>query len=217
MFPRMLAGPFELESTGLGALPVIDRFLARIDLAGTLERHLPAADARTTLPAATAVGVLVAQPVRGARAALRPGRLGRRVRAGAARPRAQGGGAAQRRPRRPRPGPAVRRRSRLAVVRAGAATRSASSGSTAASCTTTPRRSCCTATTSAADGHQRGGKPTVDRRARSFQGSPSRSQAAGADPDRHRRRRGSVDASPRGGEHQRRSAPTSTRGTSCAR
>jgi transposase len=53
------AEPFELESVELGALPLIDRFLARIDLAGVLERHLPAGDARTTLPAATAVGVLV--------------------------------------------------------------------------------------------------------------------------------------------------------------
>jgi transposase len=52
-------GPFELESTGLGALPVIGQFLARIDLAGTLTRHLPAGDARTTLPAATAIGVLI--------------------------------------------------------------------------------------------------------------------------------------------------------------
>jgi hypothetical protein len=39
---------------------VIDRFLARIDLSGALARHLPGGDARTTLPAATAVGVLVA-------------------------------------------------------------------------------------------------------------------------------------------------------------
>jgi transposase len=53
------AGPFELASSQLGALPVIDRFLARIDIAGTLARHLPAGDARTTLPAATAIGVLV--------------------------------------------------------------------------------------------------------------------------------------------------------------
>jgi transposase len=53
------AGPFELASTQLGALPVIGLFLERIDLAGTLERHLPAGDARTTLSAATAIGVLV--------------------------------------------------------------------------------------------------------------------------------------------------------------
>jgi hypothetical protein len=57
--PQRPAGPFELASSQLGALPVIDRFLGRIDLAGVLERHLPAADARTTLSPATAVGVLV--------------------------------------------------------------------------------------------------------------------------------------------------------------
>jgi transposase len=58
--PEDGAGPFGLKSIGLGALPVIDRFLERIDLAGTLERHLPASDARTTLAAGTAIGVLVA-------------------------------------------------------------------------------------------------------------------------------------------------------------
>jgi transposase len=57
--PEDAAGPFELASTQLGALPVIGQFLGRIDLAGTLARHLPAGDARTTLPAATAIGVLV--------------------------------------------------------------------------------------------------------------------------------------------------------------
>lgn len=57
--PPRPAGPFELQTTGLGALPLIDRYLARIDLAGVLARHLPATDARTTLPAATAIGVLV--------------------------------------------------------------------------------------------------------------------------------------------------------------
>lgn len=59
MDPRQTAGPFELASSQLGALPLIDHFLARIDVAGTLARHLPAGDARTTLPAATAIGVLV--------------------------------------------------------------------------------------------------------------------------------------------------------------
>ena len=52
-------GPFELASTGLGALPVIGRFLQRIGLAGTLGRHLRATDGRTTLAAATTIGVLV--------------------------------------------------------------------------------------------------------------------------------------------------------------
>jgi transposase len=53
------AGPFELQTIGLGALPVIDRFLERIDLAGALARQLPAGDARMTLAPAIAVGVLV--------------------------------------------------------------------------------------------------------------------------------------------------------------
>jgi len=57
--PEQPAGPFELASSQLGAQPLIDRFLARIDLAGVLERHLPGGDARTALPAATAIGVLV--------------------------------------------------------------------------------------------------------------------------------------------------------------
>jgi transposase len=78
-------GPFELQSTGLGALPVIGRFLARIDLPGTLERHLPVGDGRTTLSAATAIGVLVAnlcverEPIYGLAgwaAAFEPGLLG---------------------------------------------------------------------------------------------------------------------------------------------
>ncbi len=59
MDPPQTAGPFELASSQLGALPLIDRFLTRIDLPGTLALHLPAGDARTTLPAATAIGVLV--------------------------------------------------------------------------------------------------------------------------------------------------------------
>ncbi len=53
-------GPFELASLKLGALPVINHFLERMDLAGVLERHLPCGDARTTLPAARAISVLVA-------------------------------------------------------------------------------------------------------------------------------------------------------------
>ena len=57
--PEPAAGPFELASSQLAALPLIDRFLARIDIVGTLARHLPAGDARTTLSAATAIGVLV--------------------------------------------------------------------------------------------------------------------------------------------------------------
>ena len=58
--PEQTTGPFELKSCQLGALPVINHFLTRMDLAGVLERHLPCWDARTSLPAARAIGVLVA-------------------------------------------------------------------------------------------------------------------------------------------------------------
>ncbi|MGH2858603.1 MAG: IS1634 family transposase [Solirubrobacteraceae bacterium] len=51
--------PFELRSQRLGALPIVDRFLARIGLRALLERHLPAGDQRVVLPAAVAIGVLV--------------------------------------------------------------------------------------------------------------------------------------------------------------
>jgi len=83
--PEDAAGPFELASSQLGALPLIDQFLARIDLPGVLEDHLPAGDARTTLAAATAVGVLVRnlcvarEPIYGLAgwaAAFEPGLLG---------------------------------------------------------------------------------------------------------------------------------------------
>ena len=52
-------GAFELESTRLGALPIIDRFLGRMGVAGLLDRHLPAGDARVSLQAATVIGVLI--------------------------------------------------------------------------------------------------------------------------------------------------------------
>ncbi len=58
--PEQISGPFELASCQLGALAVINHFLKRMDLAGVLERHLPCGDARTSLPAARAIGVLVA-------------------------------------------------------------------------------------------------------------------------------------------------------------
>jgi transposase len=52
-------GPFELESCRLGALPIVDCFLGRMGVGALLERHLPADDARVSLPAARAIGVLV--------------------------------------------------------------------------------------------------------------------------------------------------------------
>ncbi len=53
------AEPFALRSERLGALPVVDCFLARLGLAALLERHLAAGDARVSLPAATVIGVLI--------------------------------------------------------------------------------------------------------------------------------------------------------------
>ncbi|MCA1698275.1 MAG: IS1634 family transposase [Actinobacteria bacterium] len=57
---REPAGPFELESVRLGALPIIDVFLGRMALGAALEACLPAGDPRVSLPAPTAIGVLVA-------------------------------------------------------------------------------------------------------------------------------------------------------------
>lgn len=59
MIDQDATGPFELESTRLGALPVIDHFLGRMRLETTLGRYLPAGDGRTSLQARTAIGVLV--------------------------------------------------------------------------------------------------------------------------------------------------------------
>lgn len=53
------AGPFDLRSQRLGALPIVDRFLGRVGLRALLERHLPAGDGRIALPAATVIGVIV--------------------------------------------------------------------------------------------------------------------------------------------------------------
>jgi transposase len=52
-------GPFELRSERVGALPIVDRFLARIGAQALLGRHLPPGDGRTGLPAAAVIGVLV--------------------------------------------------------------------------------------------------------------------------------------------------------------
>ncbi|MGO9901354.1 MAG: DUF4277 domain-containing protein [Solirubrobacteraceae bacterium] len=51
--------PFELYSERLGALPIIDVFLARVGLRGLLERYLAGGDERVCLPAARVIGVLV--------------------------------------------------------------------------------------------------------------------------------------------------------------
>lgn len=51
--------PFELASRRIGALPIVDRFLDRLQLHAVLERHLPPADARASLSVARTIGVLV--------------------------------------------------------------------------------------------------------------------------------------------------------------
>lgn len=81
-------GPFELESSMLGALPLIDHFLARMGVRGGLERYLSAGDPRTTLAPTAVIGVLVRnlclarEPLYGLAgwaAAFEPGLLGLRV------------------------------------------------------------------------------------------------------------------------------------------
>lgn len=48
-----------LRSYAVGAVPILNRFLKRLDLEALLERHLPAEDARTTVPTATGLLLLV--------------------------------------------------------------------------------------------------------------------------------------------------------------
>jgi len=52
--------PFELGSQQLGALPIVHAFVARAGVARVLDRCLAAGDARVALPAATVIGVLIA-------------------------------------------------------------------------------------------------------------------------------------------------------------
>ncbi|MGH2944407.1 MAG: IS1634 family transposase, partial [Solirubrobacteraceae bacterium] len=59
MVDHETAGPFELESVRLGALPIVDHFLARMGVAAHMDRHLPNGDPRVSLQTATAIGVLI--------------------------------------------------------------------------------------------------------------------------------------------------------------
>ncbi len=52
--------PFQLESQQLGALPIVHAFLARAGVERVLDRCLAAGHARVALPAATVIGVLIA-------------------------------------------------------------------------------------------------------------------------------------------------------------
>jgi len=51
--------PFKLDSQALGALPIVDRFLARMGVEQALGRYLPPSDRRVCLEAAVAIGLLV--------------------------------------------------------------------------------------------------------------------------------------------------------------
>jgi transposase len=53
------AGPFELESQLIGALPLVNHFLRRLHLEAWLEKHLPRPDRRTRLPAVQGLGLLL--------------------------------------------------------------------------------------------------------------------------------------------------------------
>ena len=52
-------GEFELHTEVLGALPVINHFLDRLELAQLLERHVPHDDRRLRLAPATVIGVVI--------------------------------------------------------------------------------------------------------------------------------------------------------------
>lgn len=58
MVDHETVGPFELESSRLGALPIVGHLLGRMRLEARLERCLPAGDAGVSLAATTAIGVL---------------------------------------------------------------------------------------------------------------------------------------------------------------
>jgi transposase len=55
----MTEEPFALSSQVLGALPIVDRFLARMRVDALLDRYLPTRDARVRLAPAKAIGLLV--------------------------------------------------------------------------------------------------------------------------------------------------------------
>lgn len=54
-----MGGSFELHSRGVGPLPIINHFLARLGVDAALARHLPGDDARLRLAPGIAVGVMV--------------------------------------------------------------------------------------------------------------------------------------------------------------
>jgi transposase len=52
-------GPFRLEAETLGALPVVDHFLARLGLVRLLDEYVPATDRRVRLAPAKSIGVVI--------------------------------------------------------------------------------------------------------------------------------------------------------------
>jgi hypothetical protein len=52
-------GDYELESSLLGAMPIVNHFLSRLDLDAALDRAVPRNDARLRLAPAKALGVVV--------------------------------------------------------------------------------------------------------------------------------------------------------------
>ena len=52
-------GSFELESTALGALPIVDHFFSRLGLMEALEAHVPNDDSRLLISPAVVLGVVV--------------------------------------------------------------------------------------------------------------------------------------------------------------
>jgi hypothetical protein len=61
--PRTQAVParprFTLRTERLGPLPLVNHFLARLDLAAIVARHVPTDDRRVTMPYADGLGVLL--------------------------------------------------------------------------------------------------------------------------------------------------------------
>ena len=86
---------FTLRSQSMGALPLLNYFLARMGLAERLQSYLPRDDARLRLAPAAVIGVVVRNIVVARRPLLRARRVGGGVRPGAARPGARRRGHAQ--------------------------------------------------------------------------------------------------------------------------
>jgi transposase len=56
---RQAQGSFHLDSWTVGALPIVNRFLERLDISGLLDRHLEASDPRCAVPPRKALLLLI--------------------------------------------------------------------------------------------------------------------------------------------------------------